>query len=165
MVSPMMVPARAASPRRQSRVGGVVLAVGAALLLQLAYFGARCQGDEAFVSQAAPGQLSSALPQPAKATGALAAGTAPALLGEEVVRGRVAVAGAPKSRRAYHLGQKHKRAWYRNGEYRARYALKLGKAIRAGNINFIYGKPQDEDEDEDDDYVLDDEEMEDSDDE
>ncbi|CAE8586458.1 unnamed protein product [Polarella glacialis] len=63
----------------------------------------------------------------------------------------VAMFGAcPKSRRAHYKTRNAKVRWYKLGDRAAARALALGKGIKAGTIDFIYGKPQDEDEAEDD---------------
>mmetsp|Transcript_26766 Transcript_26766/g.42938 ORF Transcript_26766/g.42938 Transcript_26766/m.42938 type:complete len:189 (+) Transcript_26766:83-649(+) len=63
----------------------------------------------------------------------------------------VALFGAcPKSRRAHYKTRNAKVRWYKLGDRAASRALALGKGIKAGTIDFIYGKPQDEDEAEDD---------------
>lgn len=65
-------------------------------------------------------------------------------------------AASPKGKRAHWRTHRDKVRWYRRGELQAKRALALGRGIKMGTIDFIYGKPQDEDEDEYDDEYDDD---------
>ncbi|CAK9023048.1 unnamed protein product [Durusdinium trenchii] len=71
-------------------------------------------------------------------------------------------AASPKGKRAHWRSHRDKVRWYRRGELQAKRALKLGRGIKMGTIDFIYGKPQDEEDDEDydDEYDDDDDELE-----
>ncbi|CAE7432113.1 unnamed protein product [Symbiodinium sp. CCMP2592] len=76
-----------------------------------------------------------------------------------VIARNVAMYGAsPKGKRAHWRTHRDKVRWYKRGELQAKRALALGRGIRNGTIDFIYGKPQDDDDDDDFDDEYDDEE-------
>jgi len=87
------------------------------------------------------------------------------LVAAVVIRDVAMYGASPKSKRAKWRTKAHKENWYRTGERAARRALWLGRGIKEGTIDFIYGKPQDEDEYDDDDDLDDDEYDDDDDDE
>lgn len=74
-----------------------------------------------------------------------------------------ALEAVPKKKTIKWKVRQQKIRWYKEGDRAAARALELGRGIKAGTIDFIYGKPQDREEDDDDDY--DDDDFEDDDDE
>ncbi|OLQ01353.1 hypothetical protein AK812_SmicGene15907 [Symbiodinium microadriaticum] len=76
-----------------------------------------------------------------------------------VIARNVAMYGAsPKGKRAHWRTHRDKVRWYKRGELQAKRALALGRGIRNGTIDFIYGKPQDDDDNDDFDDEYDDDE-------
>lgn len=75
-----------------------------------------------------------------------------------VVSRDVAMRGnaAPKRQTPHWKKRAQVMRWYAKGNGTAKRALELGRGIKAGTIDFIYGKPQDEDYDDDDEYDDDD---------
>ncbi|CAJ1433755.1 unnamed protein product [Effrenium voratum] len=81
------------------------------------------------------------------------------ILAAAVVARNVAMYGAsPKGKRAHWRTQRDKVRWYRRGENAAKRALALGRGIRDGTVDFIYGQveEQEDDDDYDDEYDDDD---------
>eukprot|EP00930_Biecheleria_cincta_P089474 TRINITY_DN78787_c0_g1_i1.p1 TRINITY_DN78787_c0_g1~~TRINITY_DN78787_c0_g1_i1.p1 ORF type:complete len:176 (-),score=41.59 TRINITY_DN78787_c0_g1_i1:43-570(-) len=108
------------------------------------------------------GQRSSAL-RPSAVSGAAPEGQSDQELGwgssllllmaaARVARDVACFAAAPKRRATHMATRRRKIRWYKIGEHKARKALELGRAIKSGTIDFIYGKPRDDDEEDDDDY-------------
>ena len=53
-------------------------------------------------------------------------------------------AGVPKTRLSRARARRNRVRWYNRGNRAAKRALELGQGIKAGTIDFIYGKPQDQ---------------------
>ena len=95
--------------------------------------------------------------------GVLCVGLAASLLVASKVDKKTLMNAVPKKKRPKWKVRANKIRWYKEGDRAAARALELGRGIKAGTIDFIYGKPQDRDDDDDDEY--DDDDFEDDDDE
>ncbi|CAJ1339374.1 unnamed protein product [Effrenium voratum] len=72
------------------------------------------------------------------------------ILAAAVVARNVAMYGAsPKGKRAHWRTQRDKVRWYRRGENAAKRALALGRGIRDGTVDFIYGQVEEQEDDDD----------------
>mmetsp|Transcript_49471 Transcript_49471/g.107736 ORF Transcript_49471/g.107736 Transcript_49471/m.107736 type:complete len:182 (-) Transcript_49471:108-653(-) len=84
-------------------------------------------------------------------------GASLAILAAAVVLRDVACYGAvPKHKRPLWQTRRAKVRWYKTGDRAAQKALELGRMIKSGTGDFIYGKPQDDDDYDEDDYDDDD---------
>mmetsp|Transcript_48671 Transcript_48671/g.130281 ORF Transcript_48671/g.130281 Transcript_48671/m.130281 type:complete len:202 (-) Transcript_48671:96-701(-) len=80
-----------------------------------------------------------------------------ALQAAGVIQRDVAMGGAvPKKQRSARKVRAAKIKWYKEGDRAAKRALTLARGIKAGTIDFIYGKPTDDDDYDDDEYDDDD---------
>eukprot|EP00933_Yihiella_yeosuensis_P051436 TRINITY_DN49379_c0_g1_i1.p1 TRINITY_DN49379_c0_g1~~TRINITY_DN49379_c0_g1_i1.p1 ORF type:complete len:216 (+),score=46.72 TRINITY_DN49379_c0_g1_i1:42-650(+) len=96
-------------------------------------------------------------------TALLCGGSLALLLAAGSIARDVSMGASPKKKRTKWRTRMFRVLWYERSNWRAKEALKLGRGIKNGTVDFIYGKPQDE-EDVDDDFD-DDEEYDDEDDE
>merc|ERR1719219_3131626 len=94
--------------------------------------------------------------------GVLCLGLTASLLVASKADSMTSMDAVPKKKTPKWRVRQHKIAWYKEGDRAAARALELGRGIKAGTIDFIYGKPQDRDDEDDDDY--DDDDFEDDDD-
>jgi len=174
-------------PTRLPAASLLLLAAAALLLASSSFRGGASSAFLAPSGRQAAGQLMAAEPRAAVTSSGEALPSAPAPLAAQdlpdaptatfgtsvvalvaagVIARDVAMYGpAPKHKRIKWRTRNNRINWYKKGDRVAAEALELAKGIKAGTIDFIYGKPQDEeyddDYDDDDEYDEDDEDDED----